>query len=468
MAVALGFGSLLLFFIVNGYSFDRQTGNVIQNGLVFVNSNPVSSTIYINGTERGGTDGRFVLNEGSYSLELRRDGYRSWKNDFTLEGGSIERFVYPFLFPSRLQSADSQLYAAAPDMASISPDRRWLVTHRLAAFNSFEVTDTTTETNETVTITVPASILVPKAGAQRLELVEWSTDNRRFLVKHTYEGGQDFVMIDRTTPAESYNVTQVFGKAYSQVSLYDKRFDRLYLYSAEGGVLQRGDVGSRTVETVASKIVAYWPYGGDMVLYVTDQGAETGKVIFRLIEGGTVHTIRSLPASEKYLMDAARFNNRLYVAVGTTAESKVYLFEDPQAARNLTRNKLPLAKALLRVDAASKISFSANARFIALQGNGQFAVYDAENNRQFRYDTGLKPPTGQDATWMDGHRLALVSDNKLYVFDFDGKNRQTLNAVLPGFPPFFNQNYTALFTISPSGTVPDKPALVRTELIVKN
>jgi hypothetical protein len=33
--------------------------------------------------------------------------------------------------------------------------------------------------------------------------------------------------------------------------------------------------------------------------------------------------------------------------------------------------------------------------------------------------------------------------------------------------PMFDRDYTALFTLSPSVTVPNKSAIVRTELIVK-
>jgi hypothetical protein len=64
---------------------------------------------------------------------------------------------------------------------------------------------------------------------------------------------------------------------------------------------------------------------------------------------------------------------------------------------------------------------------------------------------------------MDGHRLSLVSENNVQVFDFDGTNMQKLSPSHTAFPPFFDRDYKAMFTIAPNG---EKTTVSRTELIV--
>lgn len=465
MAIALGLTTLFLALATNGYGFKRSTGEIIQNGLVFVDSHPDRARIYINGQDKGDTAGRFVLEEGKYTFELKRDGYRTWKRDIDLEGSSVERLVYPFLFPAKITSADVQTYSAVPDMASLSPDRRWLVVHRAGALGAFEVTDANSKDGATTTITLPEAVMPARAGA-KIEMAEWSTDNRHLLVKYIYESGSDYIIVDRESPAESVNLRQIFGKGFDKISLRDKNASQLYVWTADGGVLQAADVKDKALSPVASQVVSYFPYGDDAVLYTTVDGANTGKVAVKLRQGTAVYLVRLLPEGKAYLLSMADFNGKSYVAVGSSGDSHVYVYENVVDSFKKNVTALPLPKVLLKVSGeAGFLGFSANARFIAVQAGSNFAVYDAENNRQYKYDLKLPITQGQKAAWMDGHRLTLAGDDKvLRVYDFDGTNVQSLQPVELGFMPFFNRDYNAMYSISPSASVNGKPALVRINL----
>lgn len=469
IAVVLLVCTSALVLITNGYGVNRK-GVIIQNGLVFVSAHPVGANIYINNQNQGTTDGRFVLQEGKYNFNLKQTGYRSWQREINLEGSSIERLVYPFLFPEKLVSRDIQAFTVTPDVMSSSPDRHWVVVHTPDSLNNFNVIDASTKENLVTTVTVPTSILVPHTGTQKLEVVEWSTDNQHLLVKYTYDGGIDYIMLDRTNPANSINLTQNFGHSFTKVVLRDKRYDQLYVHDSNTGLLESADLKTKALNPIASHILNFWPYSSGTVVYITDDGAPSGKVYAKILDGSNTYTLRTLPVSPKYLLNMASFSGHQFVAVGTSVESKVYLYQDPLDALKKNPPQTPTVKALLKVQStAENVSFSSNTRFVAVQGGSMFAIYDAENNRQFRYDTKLKLDADTKANWMDGHRLSLVSEGKLSVFDFDGTNLQTLNSVLPGFTPAFDRDYTALFTMSSSNAAAtiNKPALVRTELIVK-
>jgi hypothetical protein len=466
MAVALAMGTLVLALQANGFNLDPKTGNVIQNGLIFVDGHPVSATVYVDGQSRGQTDLRLGIPAGQHSLELKRDGYRSWQHQFDLGGSSIVRFAYPFLFPNNLVTKDLQTYNTSPGLASESPDRHWLIVQHPDSLTDFDVMDLNAKTNPVSGLKLPSTLLTAKAGNNSLEAVEWSSDTRHVLIKHTFDGGSEFAVIDREAPASSLNINKLFQIPITDMTLRDKRFDQYYLHDANGGVLWRADVKARQLNPILTHVAVFRPYQANVILYVSDETAASGKVMAKIWNNETIYNLRELSASQKYLVDVTQFNGTWYMAVGGDTEHKIYIYKDPFNDLQRVPAKTPWAHSVLVVKSPEYISFSANARFIEVQGGSEFAVYDAENNDQFRYDIKLPLAPTQKAKWMDGHRLILISNNKTVIFDFDGTNLQTLSPADSGHDVFFDRDYTWLFNLVPAPSASGKPALTRTELRV--
>lgn len=465
MAVVIGISAGILMLESRGFTVDRSTGEVIQNGLVFVAAHPEPADIYINGKlHRSQTESRLVLPEGHYSFELKRAGYRPWKHDVQLEGGKIERLVYPFLFPENLISKDAQLYANAPAFASQSPDRRWLLVLQPGSMTNFDLFDLGNERLPSKPVVLPAGIMTASEQPQSLTPTEWSTNNRHVLVKHTFGDQFEFIMIDREAPGNSFNVNRLFNISPTEVALRDKRHDRLYVLDANG-TLQTADVRSRALAPLLQRVLAFKPHGGEQVLYVTDRAASPGKVNANILDGNRSYTIKDLVAGGPYLIDMARFDNRWYVAVGSAKEGKTYVYRDPldPLRRQIYQHLVPTA--ILRAKNPTNVSFSFNARFVALQGGTEMSIYDAEMDRRFDYDMNVPIAPGSTAKWIDGHRLSILSEGKIVIFDFDGLNQQTLNA--SAYLPFFDRDYLALHTIAPSATAKGRYALQRTDMKVK-
>lgn len=465
VGLALFIGTLVLFFEANGFDVDRKTGAIIQNGLVFVDAHPEPATVYLNGVDKGQTDMRLVLPAGLYDIELKRDGYRGWRRSFTLMGSTIERLVYAFLVPDKLDSKDLQIFQAAPGLATVSPDRRWLLVQQPGTVTNFSVTDLRDDNNPATALAVPNSVLSPGSGSNKLELIEWSTDNRHALIKHTFEGGAAFVVLDRESPGQSINITRLFaGTSFDTVKFRDKKFDQFYLHNTKDGVLYSTDTRTRIISTIANSVLTFQPHGADVLMYVTDEGAPEGKTFVRLREGINTYTLREMGASPAYLIDLARFENDWYMAVGSTNDPRIHIYKN--AFDDLKKGDTPTALpfTVLRLDNPQYMAFSANTRFIGVQSGSKFVVFDAETKRQYKYDTKLPLLPNQKAAWMDGHRYAVISGNKLVIFDYDGINTQTLINVSPDYLPFFDRDYNALFTIGPSVVDPSKQGVVRTEL----
>ncbi len=468
MAVALSMATLILLFQAFGYDFNRKTGEVIQNGLVFVNSYPESARILINGKYKSTTNARFVLPADQYTIKLERTGYRPWQRTFELEGSIVERLTYPFIFPNQLAPKDIRPYTSLPAFATQSPDRHWLLIEQPGQLTSFDVVDLNSKDSTTTNFTLPEGLLSSTAGDQKLSLVEWSTDNRHVLLSHTFPPdaqnpiGQEFIMVDRQDPTQSFNVNRVFGTAsLTQVALRDKKFDQLYLLDSSN-TLKRADVSSRQTTPLATQVRAFKGYGDDILLYVTEEGAVPDKALAVVRQGNDVYKLSDLPRSNLYAVDLAQYDGHWYMAVGTDTDHRAVIYRDPfdDIARKTPRPAVPIA--VLRLQQFQYLSFSANARFIGAQGGSEFSIYDAEHERQYRYDTKLKVPAGYKATWMDGFRYMVVNDaGQVVVFDYDGINTQTLTASTPAFLPFFNRDYDFLYTLGPAVAGQGRVGLMR-------
>lgn len=457
----------LLVFQAYGFNFNPRTGEITQNGLLFVDAHPESAEVILNGQSKGNTDQRLVMPADNYSLELRRSGYRTWKRDFLLEGGHIERFVYPFLFPEKLETTVNQLYGATPTFATQSPDRRWLMVQQPSSLTKFDLIDLNAETPAARELSLPTNLLRSSGTVHNLELVEWADDNRHLMIKHTFVSGTEFILIDREIPAESINLNVIFPNAgFTGIALKDKKYDRYYMHSTTSRILSSAVLQTREITTVLNGVIQYRSHGDDVVLFIKVSDSDPAKVTAAVFDDGEVFSLRDFAAGDTYLLDVASFDGRWYMSVGAVSENKTYIYRN--AVDILRRSAKLIPAATLRTPGAEFVSFSTNARFIAVQSGSKFAVYDAETDRVHLYDTGLAIDKGQRAPWMDGHRLTLVSGGKLQVFDFDGTNKQELLAAYPNITPFFHQDYDALFTISPAPNLENRSALLSTSLVASS
>ncbi len=459
MAVLIGLGTILLVLFAYGFSFDRSTGSIIQNGLVFVDTNPVASNVYIDGELRGRGDQRLVLPSGDYSIEIQEPGYRSWHKDISLLGGSLLRFSYPLLIPEDVETSVYRRFDAAPNILSTSPDRRWLLLQESSQVDAFVLYDLNQGINLPTFFSLPVGVLEQEVDNSELTIVEWSNDNRHVIVKHSFDGGEEFVLLDIDEPNRSQNLTDRFSNIpFTDISLVDKQFDQYHLFNRSLGVLQRAGLEQDDPSIVLEDIITYRSHGDDALVYAkelpviekesTDDIQRKAVGIFMSLEDRTyqIDALPKAPASD-YLLDIAQFDESWYVVIGFTGNKQALVYRDPVALLEEDQLRTLLPVTTLRTEGEpTYVSFSGNARNIALQAGTEFSVYDAEREQShtFRVNDQEAIPRAQ---WMDGHRLVYIQNEEMYVIDFDGTNQQSIAECLPGYQPLFDTEYRFSYCI---------------------
>lgn len=462
--------SAILVFSAYGFDVDRKTGEVIQNGMVFVDSAPDGAEVVFNDKLQGyKTNNRFSLPSAQYSLKIQKQGYRDWNRSFQLDGAEVERFTYPMLIPLNLEPREIQAYNSAPSFSTNSPDRRWAIVsagNSITEFTEYDLNNLegADDNPQTKKITLPSNLFTQADGDHSLTLVEWSTDNKHFLVKHNFAGGYEFVIIARDQPNNSININKLLGQNPGSVVLRDKKYDEWYLYTKEGGILQSADT-KKSIEQVATNVTAFKTHDSDTILYATRSSAEATSQMVKVKQGSDVYDIKEVPVSALFL-DIAKYDGKWRVVVGVDAEKKTYVYTDPvnELQKKNDKKSIETTTVLRSTGPINWVGFSNNTRFIVAQSGQHFDVYDFEYKERFRYDIENKFDVNTKVEWIDGHRMSARSGEKAIIFDFDGSNKQELVNVSPVAPLIFDRDYTVLYTITKAKSDAAKQAIFATEL----
>lgn len=454
MAIVIILGAYLLVNAAYGYGFNIKTGDIIQNGLLFVDSQPGGASIYINDQTQGPkTSARLILPAGSYQLTLKKDGYRSWQRNFTLTEHSIARYVYPFLFPLKPQVKTLRVYPSNPPLISQSPDRRWLLVETPQSVSSGVVTfdeyDTTNLTQPPVSLSIPDGILtnITEAGSS-LQEVEWSTDNKHLLLQHNYQDGSEFIIFNRDAPSQSVNINQLLNVTPTEVKLRDKKISQLYIYNQGSGDLQIADTTSLAVTPLLKHVLAFKSSGPNLISYVTNENQTAGQVAVRIWDGTKTYLLHNLASGSSYLIDMAQFQGHWYYIAGSDIDDRVNLYKDPLSTIQNPSSAKAIPLLSMHIKGATQESFSTNARFIEAEAGQDLAVYDMETQTVYHYT--LSTPLSGALHWMDGHRLVGTSQNVVFVTDYDSTNQQMLVTTTYTQGGFFSRDYNHLFTFNPA------------------
>jgi hypothetical protein len=457
IAVVLILATTVLLYRSYGFGLD-ENGRVIQNGLVFVSSTPEGATVYVNGKKyKDQTNTRMDIPDGEYTMEITKQGYRTWERSFSLEGGSIERFYYPLLFPVKPKASVTKQYATLPAFTTQSIDRRWLLVGA-ADQNSFDLFDLKAKKPIARPLTVPVEVLAAGSTTKAWSAVEWSRDNRHILLQRSYldktsQPGNEYILFDREDAASSQNLSVVLGFTPTTIQLRNGAYDTYYVFDAPSKQLFTASLKRPTPQPYISDTLAF-ASDANTVTYVTAQDADAGKVRVMLREGdGRPFTLRQLPADTLYLLDMARYSGKLYAIVSAQSENRAYIFRDPLRALQSDPNEPLVPTQLLKLQAPTHVSFSANKRMVLAESGDHFAVYDAETKRAYLYQASLPMDGTQGfARWLDGFRMSYASGGQLVVMDYDGANGQALGKVA-SFPPFFDPDYRFMYTVTPESAL---------------
>ena len=448
IAIAIVIGCMILLWEAYGYSV--KNGQVVQNGMLFLSSQPNPASVDINGQlNAASTNTRLTINAGTYNFTLKAAGYRPWSHTIPIIGGQVVHYDYPLLFPTKLIPKTVAKYSAAPEIATESPSQQFLLVSSVTNFGSFLLYDLTNPTAAPIALTIPSSLLTTAQTTQTWKVIGWADDNQHVLLEHLYDGTSEFIELNTVDATQSININRTFNLNPTTVSLNNLKYDQFYFYDATSQVLSSGSLSAATATQVEPAVIAYKSYQSNIIVYATKTGAPAGQVAVEIDSGGQDYFVRDMPISSTYLLNMTNFSGNDYLVVGASSDNLIYLYENPLSEATATPVQKITPFRALRMNNPTFDSFAPTAQFILVESGNSFAVFDFYNNASHYYvNSSLLDAPQTHAVWMDGDRLTYVSGGKLIVADYDNTNRQTLTNALPAYQPFFAPDYHSYFTLS--------------------
>jgi hypothetical protein len=100
-------GFLLLIFVIllvaiigfsRGYRLNVQQKSIVPTGILVASSFPNGAKVYVNGVLKGATDTNVQIPPGKYTVEIKKEGYITWKKIITVKGEIVVK-TDSLLFP---------------------------------------------------------------------------------------------------------------------------------------------------------------------------------------------------------------------------------------------------------------------------------------------------------------------------------------------------------------------------------
>lgn len=447
----IGLSIVIMLFILNELAngFNYSNGQIVQQGLVYLASQPNPANIYINNKLYSSqTNSRIFLNSGNYNFKISLSGYRSWQHAINVPGGQVVSYLYPFLFPKTIKSVVKANFSAV-DVATESPNQQYILVNNPTNFDSFLLYNINNSPLTPSVISLPSNLVSPATQSQSWKFIMWANDNSHVLLEHFYDGSSEFILLDTTNPANSINLNQQFSISPTAVSLNNLAYNSYYFYNSSNQTLSSASLANPNIVSIAGNILAYKSYLTNIILYATPDPSSSSLVDVYLEDGGSKYLINTLPVASHYLLNMANYNGNDYVVVGDNNSQYLYLYENPQLQAQANLKIKPFR--LFDFSGASYESFAPTAQFIVAENGQNIMVYDIEFDQVYDYSLGSSMSANEtNIHWMDGDRLYYISKRLIHVFDYDHTNRQILTPAYASFKVFFNAPYTNYYTIAPA------------------
>ena len=429
----------LLLYIALGYRLDSD-GTVVRSGLLLADSKPVSSEVYINGINKEDpTQSRFVLPAGTYDLELKREGYFSWKNTALVEASSVRNIYYPLLIPEKFTAKPSVVVDDFTSLTQSDDRKRVLIASKDK--RQLELVELGSQPKIS-SLALPADFLVSGTLGD-LTVIEWAQDDRHVLVRQRVGKVESLLVIDTSDPQSSVNISEIFPED----SMKNAKFvfgSSNVITAINGSVLKAYDSENDQSRVIKTRVLQYEPLNEGTFSFVgsSSSGAEFEAGVISGSESVVVHRAPLAKGAPRSTM--LKYDNNQYLAVWLPGEKTTTVYSNP-LARPILSEQLPFVKLPL---ADATLLESPDSQFLLAVKNDQVSVYDFEYSEKTQFKL---PKNAQDLRWVRSHQMTFNNGKNFYIVDFDGKNRYELPKGY-GLQVFFDNGFENISWFLKSGT----------------
>lgn len=404
---------IFLVLIVRGYRFGRDW-NVVQAGLVQINSVPSEAEIWINGNRVGAqTRADRMLAEGQQKISLKKEGYDSWEKLVRVLPGKVVKLRQPRLFLRQREKRVLMDDIGGLEFFGMARDRETGLMIR-KGFSKVEMLSFKGDNMEVRNLEF-GKLLEGLGEEVKVADFEWSNDSRRLLL---YLEGKDkqrkWILLNLREPEASMDLGKEFGLELEKVVIGSDNAN--ILWALEQGNLREINVSGSSISKVLDTKVERFDNRMERVVYVQrkEKGVELKSYKSGDKEGALIGELKTQPGEVK--INLSEYFGERYLSVINGKEITIYKGE--YGERGLGEMEVVLAQAFDQE--LEKVESGLNERFLMIRQGERVMSYDLEEKSFSGFN--LSGPL----RWLDDYILYKIEAGELKISDFDGSNQRVL------------------------------------------
>lgn len=456
--------ALLIFltFRMLGYTFNPNTNELQQTGLVQYESHPGGASVYVDDMELRRTPTKNTVLPGKHTFAMKLDKYEPWQKTVDIKSDTVTNLNYARLIPVERETTEVKTFDTL-QFVSLSPGGNFLIgfetRDKTPVVTIGDIRDTGKDREKFTEHMLSTGALAGydlSADKHVFSVVEWDRDSRYVLVKHSYPmendaTGVQWLVFDRENPEKIIDITAMTGLSIKQIAFAGTGARAVYILQ-DSGELRRVDIGSSTISSpIITGVESFKLYGDDRLSYVALSDGKKIAGVWKQ-DWKNPFVIGSFANDVVPVIRTSRYFNKdtVVLAVGqnmTVYRGSISDSDDQQ------KDFLKTAKTIKTENATTNMTLDNAGRFVVAQNGSMLQSYDLERQELSKpFNIGIV----QEVKWLDNFYIRSVSAaGKMEIREFDGTNAHTLlNAHKDlGTVLSYNQRYVYGLTVNAAGKI---------------
>ena len=451
-----------LTFRMLGYTFNPNTKELQQTGLVQYESHPSGALVYVDDMELRRTSTKSTVLPGKHTFAMKLDKYEPWQKTVDIKSNTVTNLNYARLVPVNRETTEVKTLDTV-QFVSLSPGGNFLigfgVKDKAPIMTIGDIRDTGKDKEKFTEHALSTSVLAGyslSADNHIFSVVEWDRDSRYVLVKHVYPAennttGVQWLVFDRENSEKIIDITAMTGLGVKQIGFSGTGAHAVYILQ-DSGELRRVDLDSSTISSpILTGVESFKLYGDDRLSYIA---IGDGKKVAGVWKRDWKHpfVIGSFTTEEKPVIRTSRYFNKDTVVLAVGQKMTIYR-GDISDSKDQQKEFLKTAKIIKTENVTTNITLDNAGRFLVAQNGAMLQSYDLERQELSKvFNIGV----AQEVKWLDNFYIRSISTSgKMEIREFDGTNAHTLldahkdlGAVLSS-----NQRYVYGLTVNAAGKI---------------
>ncbi len=444
---------ILITFLVLGFRFDIDEGQVERYAFLQFSSTPSGATVLIDGSQIGQkTPSKASIKPGTHKIQMQKTGYQTWTKTVTINPGTLTWLNYTLFVP---KTTTNEVVASYEHVSASlqSPKGRSLLVQYHSETPAYDLIEIDSSTPKITKLVIPTEVyseaLTPNI-IHSFGISNWDDSGRYVLIKHNYGEKTEWLVMDTQNVALSKNITQTFDIAIESIDFSGTNGNNYF--AIENSDLRKLDLAAGTISRVlVSNIKSMYVYESNIVVYASNLDPNTSMITVGLYRDGedNPYSLATVPNSQVRVATTNYFNED-YVAY-SQGRTVTVLGGNYPTANNESTTSLRLITSFDATNDIKDLDFSPTGQYVMAQSEMSFSSYDLEYSNLFSSlinCAGVALPI----SWLDENYISSTCGGSLVIKEFDGANQHVIGNALSGQAAVLSHNGRYLYSIGKSAT----------------